>query len=210
VHYPFVLTPLPYDYNALEPFIDEKTMHLHHDRHLKTYVDNLNAALKNYPEFQTWSLERLLKNVNWLPEDIKTPVKNNGGGVYNHEFYFNNMSAERDTQPSPELLEQIDRDFGSLDEFKQQFKKAALGVFGSGYAWLALDKNGKLVIKQTANQDTLIPLELCPVVVIDVWEHAYYLKNYNVRADYIDNWFHVVDWQKASVNYEKHTAIEKA
>jgi Fe-Mn family superoxide dismutase len=203
-HYPFTLKPLPYDYNALEPFIDEKTMHLHHDKHLKTYVDNLNAALKGYPELQTWSLEKLLKNVNWLPEDIKTPVKNNGGGVYNHEFYFSIMSEDRDTQPSQELLLLLERDFGGLDEFKAQFKKAALGVFGSGYAWLALDKGGKLVIKTTANQDTLIPLELYPVMIIDVWEHAYYLKNYNVRADYIDNWFNVVDWRKVSTLAARH------
>jgi Fe-Mn family superoxide dismutase len=192
--------PLPYDYSALEPYIDEKTMHLHHDKHLKTYVDNLNAALKNYPDYQSWSLERLLKNVNWLPEDIRTPVKNNGGGVYNHEFFFGGMSAARETQPSEELLVLIERDFGSLDSFKQQFKKAALGVFGSGYAWLALGPDGKSVIKTTANQDTLIPLDLCPVLVIDVWEHAYYLKNYNVRADYIDNWFNVLDWRKVSEN----------
>lgn len=207
-HYPFTLEPLPYNYTALEPFIDEKTMHIHHDKHLQTYVNNLNAALKDYPDYQTWSLEKLLKNVNWLPEEIRTPVKNNAGGVYNHEFYFNNLSADRDTQPSQELAEQIDRDFGSIDSFKEQFKKAALGVFGSGYAWLSLVQDGKLSIKTTANQDTLIPLELCPVMVIDVWEHAYYLKHYNVRADYIDDWFNVVDWRKASENYEKCKAAQ--
>ncbi|MCL1820439.1 MAG: superoxide dismutase [Oscillospiraceae bacterium] len=197
-HYPFTLEPLPYDYGALEPFIDEKTMHIHHDRHLKTYVDNLNAALKDQPEYQSWSLEKLLKSANWLPEELRTPVKNNGGGVYNHEFYFSIMSGARETEPSAELSERLTRDFGGLDGFKSQFKKAALSVFGSGYAWLAVDGDGKLIIKTTANQDTLLTLGLCPIALIDVWEHAYYLKHYNVRADYIDDWFNVLDWNKVS------------
>lgn len=201
-HYPFTLLPLPYAYGALEPFIDRLTMELHHDRHLQTYVNNLNAALKPYPEFQNWSLEELLKNTAWLPENIRTAVRNNAGGVYNHEFFFANLQpADEKSELSPELEAAIIKAFGSFDNFKTTFKAAALAVFGSGYACLAASGDGALSIKTLANQETVLNLNLRPIMLIDVWEHAYYLKHYNVRADYIDDWFSVLNLAKASENF---------
>lgn len=195
--YPFVNTPLPYAYDALEPYIDEKTMHLHHDRHLQTYIDNLNAIIKEHPELQTWTLEGLLELSAFLPKEIRQPVINNAGGVYNHHFFFDSMTpAGKQPEENP-LLAEIARQFGSLEAFQEQLKKEALAVFGSGYAWLAAD-GGKLKIIRTANQDTPLPLDLQPLLALDVWEHAYYLKHYNQRAAYIDDWFSVVDWEKAS------------
>ena len=195
--YPFVNTPLPYAYDALEPYIDEKTMHLHHDRHLQTYIDNLNAIIKEHPELQTWTLEGLLELSAFLPKEIRQPVINNAGGVYNHHFFFDSMTpAGKQPEENP-LLAEIARQFGSLEAFQEQLKKEALAVFGSGYAWLAAD-GGKLKIIRTANQDTPLPLDLQPLLALDVWEHAYYLKHYNQRAAYIDDWFSIVDWEKAS------------
>ena len=201
-HYPFVNPPLPYAYDALEPYIDTKTMHLHHDRHLQTYVDNLNSALKSYPEMHNWSLEQLIYNVDRLPSAIRQAVRNNGGGVYNHIFYFNGMSNAETRSNAGSLYNAIMRDFGSIEAFYEEFKKQALSVFGSGYAWLVADRNGKLKIVTSANQDTPIAQNLCPVVGIDVWEHAYYLKHYNERAAYIDDWFHVANWERAGELYK--------
>lgn len=200
-HYKFINTPLPYSYNAMEPYIDEKTMRLHHDKHLQTYIDNLNNALSNYPQFHTWTLEQLIVNIPSLPEDIQTPVRNNGGGVYNHQFYFNNLINAANSRPSGLLAEEISKEFGSIDSFFKQFKAAALSVFGSGYAWLVVNAAGELKIITTPNQDTPLPLGMCPILNIDVWEHAYYLKHYNLRADYIDDWFHVVNWDNANKHY---------
>lgn len=199
--YKFELKPLPYDYDALEPYIDTKTMELHHDRHLQTYVDNLNAALANYPLYQTWSLEKLITNINWLPEQIRTEVKNNAGGVYNHNLYFENMSPAPNEMPEGNLINAINKEFGDYENFKKQFKAAALSVFGSGWAYLVLDHHKKLKIVRTANQDTPLPMNMCPVMILDVWEHAYYLKHYNKRGDYIDDWFNVVNLEKAEENY---------
>jgi Fe-Mn family superoxide dismutase len=202
-HYPFQLKPLPYAYDALEPYIDALTMEIHHDRHLRAYIENLNAALKDYPQYHTWSLERLLTQANWLPEPLRTPVKNNGGGVYNHEFFFDNLSPVKDTQPSNGLLDAINESFESFEGLVRELSKAAAGVFGSGYAFLAACQAGKLHIVTTANQDTLLNRGLCPIAGIDVWEHAYYLKHYNKRADYIADWLNVIDWEKAALNYQK-------
>lgn len=202
-HYPFVNPPLPYAYDALEPYIDTKTMHLHHDRHLQTYVDNLNNALKDYPELQNLSLEQLIYNADSLPSVIRQSVINNGGGVYNHIFYFDGMSNSETRSQAGMLYTAIMEEFGATERFYDEFKKNALAVFGSGYAWLVADKDGKLKIMKTANQDTPIVQNMCPIVVIDVWEHAYYLKHYNERAAYVDNWFHVVDWNHAGELYEK-------
>lgn len=199
-HYPFVNPPLPYDYNALEPFIDTKTMKLHHDRHLQTYVDNLNNILKNYPEYQNLSLQELIMYSNSIPDSIRKSIINNAGGVYNHIFYFSILKNPSTTMPPQPLSQFIDSSFGSFDKFKQAFTKAALSVFGSGYAWLVLDAFGKLKIITTANQDTPLNLNLCPLLSIDVWEHAYYLKHYNKRADYINNWFKIINWQKVEQN----------
>lgn len=202
-HYKFVNTPLPYAYNAMEPYIDEKTMKLHHDKHLQTYIDNLNNTLSKYPQFQEWTLEQLIVNVPSLPEDIQTPVKNNAGGVFNHQFYFSNLLNPAPDQPTGILGDAIRMKYGDFQTFKNQMKQSALSVFGSGYAWLVVDATGNIRIITTANQDTPLPLRMCPVLNIDVWEHAYYLKHYNLRADYIDDWFRVINWNHANNNYMK-------
>lgn len=202
-HYKFENEPLPYAYDALEPFIDEKTMRLHHDKHLQTYIDNLNKTIEDYPEFQNMTLEELLVNSDLLPEEIRVPVHNNAGGVYNHRLYFSNLQNSGNKEPIGELAEYIDRIFGSYDMFKKKMKEAALSVFGSGYAWLAAGDFGVLKIVTTQNQDTPLPYRLCPILNLDVWEHAYYLKHYNVRADYIDDFFQVVNWKEANDKYLK-------
>lgn len=200
-HYKFENTPLPYSYDALEPYIDEKTMHLHHDKHLQTYVDNLNKALENYPKFQTWTLEQLIFHIASLPEEIQTAVKNNAGGVYNHRFYFSNLINPAPHQPTGPLGEAINKKYGCYQNFQEQFKTAGTSVFGSGYAWLVVDATGELQIIKTANQDTPLPLGLYPLLNLDVWEHAYYLKHYNLRADYINDWFQIVNWDHVNENY---------
>ena len=206
-HHKFINTPLPYSYNSMEPYIDEKTMWLHHNRHLQTYIDNLNSTLEKYPQFQNWTLEELIMNVPSLPEEIKASVKNNAGGVYNHRFYFSNLSNPASPQPFGTLCEAIEKEFCSYRAFQDQFKASALSVFGSGYAWLVVNAAGKLCITTTANQDTPLPLGLLPVLNIDVWEHAYYLKHYNLRADYIDDWFHVINWNNANRNYMRYFSM---
>lgn len=187
--YPFRLPELPYAYHALEPFIDQRTMYFHHDKHLKTYIDNLNKALEAYPEYQTRTLEELLTRLSELPEELRTPVRNNGGGVYNHEMYFHLMAPAG--QPfSTEVAEA----FGGEDNWNRQMKAAALGQFGSGFAWLVLDTTGALKIIALPNQDNPLTIGLQPILPLDVWEHAYYLKHQNLRSDYIDDWFHVINW----------------
>ncbi len=187
--YPFRLPELPYAYHALEPFIDQRTMYFHHDKHLKTYIDNLNKALKVYPEYQTWTLEELLTRLSELPEGLRTPVRDNGGGVYNHEMYFRLM-APADQPFSDEVAEA----FGGEDNWKRQMKAAALGQFGSGFAWLVRDDTGALKIIALPNQDNPLTIGMQPILPLDVWEHAYYLKHQNLRGDYIDDWFHVINW----------------
>ena len=200
--YPFVVRPLPYEYDALIPVLDEETLTFHHDKHYKTYVDNLNAALADYPELQKKSLTELLTDMNRLPAAVKTAVRNNGGGVYNHELYFDSMKSPVGQEPSGALAEAIDRDFGSYRQWKEQMKQAAVGRFGSGWAWLVSDKNGVLSIVQTANQDVPDLEEYVPVLLVDVWEHAYYLQYQNRRADYVDGWFGLINWRKAGKRYE--------
>jgi Fe-Mn family superoxide dismutase len=193
----FELKPLPYDYDALEPYIDKETMMLHHDKHEKAYVDNLNKAIAKHTELFSKGLEGLLKDLESVPDDIKEAVKNNAGGVYNHEFFWSIMSPTKNQSPKGDLLNAINRDFESYNNFKE----AALGRFGSGWAWLVSDKDGKLSIISTANQDSPISSGLTPIIGIDVWEHAYYLKYQNRRAEYIDNWWNVVNWEQAEKNY---------
>lgn len=197
----FELKPLPYAYDALEPYIDKETMMLHHDKHEKAYLDNLNKAISKYPELYRKGIEGILKDLNSVPEDIRETVKNNAGGVYNHEFFWSIMSPEKNQSPSGDLLKAINKDFQSFDNFKAKFKEAALGRFGSGWAFLVKDKDGKLSIISTANQDSPISQNLTPIIGIDVWEHAYYLKYQNRRGDYIDNWWNVVNWKQAENNY---------
>ena len=179
-HYKFINAPLPYFYDAMEPYIDAKTMRQHHNRHLQTYIDNLNQTLSEYPQFQNWTLEQLILNVPSLPEEIQISVKNNGGGVFNHQFYFSNLANPAPSQPVGMLKDAINRDFGSYSSFQNQFKAAALSIFGSGYAWLVVNAAGRLRIITTANQDTPLPRGLCPVLNIDVWAPPYYIKNYNI------------------------------
>ena len=198
--YPFVNLPLPYAYDALEPYIDKQTMYLHHDRHLQTYIDNLNKSLDSHPELQSIPLTEMLKNISLVPSDIRKSVRNNGGGVYNHRFYFDTLANPAEKEPTGALADAINRTFGSFSAFKKQFKETALGIFGSGYMWLVSD-NGNLITMTSVNQNTPLDQGLQPILTLDVWEHAYYLKHYNQRADYIDNWFQVVDWTKADQNY---------
>ena len=192
--YPFVNTPLPYAYNALEPYIDEKTMCLHHDRHLQNYIDNLNKLLDENPALQQFSLEELLTRWCRLPQHLQIPVRNNAGGVFNHRFYFNSMKEPGAPCEAPRLFDEMSLQFKSPEDFKSQFKEAALSVFGSGYAWL-VSHGGRLKIITTANQNTPPLNSMTPLLNIDVWEHAYYLKHYNVRAAYIDDWFRVINWE---------------
>ena len=199
--YPFTVMPLPYDYDALEPYMDAETLHYHHDKHLKAYVDNLNRALRDYPFLQTFTLEQLLCNLESMPMEIRTQIRNNAGGVYNHRFYFNGLSKEHGQRPQGELAETIDRQYGSYEKFKEEFTGAALSVFGSGYAWLVIDPQGKLKIVTTANQDTPLAGNLAPVLVIDVWEHAYYLKYKNLRGKYLENIWQIINWAKVEELY---------
>ena len=205
--YPFTNLPLPYGYDAMEPYIDEKTMHLHHDRHLQTYIDNLNKILEANPDLQKLTLKELIRSVPRLPYSIQTGILNNAGGVYNHRLYFDLLINPSGRKPVGRLAEAIVRDFGSTENFYKAFKEAALSVFGSGYAWL-VSYRGSLKIVTTPNQNTTLGMELCPVITIDVWEHAYYLKHYNVRADYIEDWFQIINWERAEQNYTKCGGIK--
>jgi len=206
--YPFKLKPLPYDYNALEPFIDEKTMHLHHDKHLATYVTNLNNAIAKYPDYYNWPLEKLLYNINSIHYEIRTAVRNNGGGVFNHNLYFASMKPNGAPLKDGPLMHAINKNFENFEGFKKDFIAAALAVFGSGYTWLVSDSVGNVSIINTPNQDTVIPNNLTPVILIDCWEHAYYLKHYNVRADYITDWFDVANFDEAEKNYAMHGKVD--
>lgn len=198
----FKLPELKYSYEALEPYIDALTMETHYSKHHKGYVDNLNKALEGNSKFQEMSIDEILKSLDQLPEEIRTAVRNNGGGHYNHTLFWQIMSPEGGGKPEGELANKIDEDLGGFDKFKEEFKKAALGQFGSGWAWLVLN-NGKLEIVSTPNQDNPISEGKFPILGIDVWEHAYYLKYKNLRADYIDAWWNIVDWKKVSEIFNK-------
>ena len=203
--YPFSLTPLPYEPGSLEPSIDTETMNIHHGKHVQTYVDNLNNALKDYPDYHGYSLEKLLYNLGSLPDAIKPAVRNNGGGVFNHDLFFSVLTkgGKALSSGSP-LSAAIEKKFGSLDNLKAELKTAGLTQFGSGWAWLVSDSSGALSVEKTPNQDTLIEKNLTPVLNLDVWEHAYYLLRQNRRPEYIDNFFDVVNWEAAEANYAKH------
>lgn len=200
-HYQYMNLPLPYEYSALEPYIDTKTMIVHHDKHLQTYIDNLNMTLEPYPEYYDWPLESLLYYIDELPMSIQASVCNYGGGVYNHRFYFDGVGPQNGRVLSHHLIKEINNRFGSYEEFRKEFKKAALSVFGSGYAWLVMTCENRLQIVTSANQNSPISNHLIPILNIDVWEHAYYLKHYNKRTDYIDDWFQVINWKTAEERY---------
>ena len=195
----FKLPVLKYGYDELEPNIDSRTMEIHYSKHHQAYINNLNTALEGHEEHQRKSIEELLSNLEALPESIRTAVRNNGGGHLNHSMFWELMKPNGCGEPKGELKELIDRDFGSFDGFKVEFKKAALGRFGSGWAWL-VQVDGKLKVVSTPNQDNPISEGIKTILGIDVWEHAYYLKYQNLRGDYIDAWFNVVDWDKAAEN----------
>jgi Fe-Mn family superoxide dismutase len=190
---PYELPPLPYAHNALEPFIDEQTMQIHHGKHHQTYVNNLNAALEKYPELQGKPIEQLIADLNAIPEDIRTAVRNNGGGHANHAFFWTLMAPNAGGAPTGAVAEAIDAKFGSFDAFKEAFSKAGVGRFGSGWAWLIKSGAGVEIVS-TPNQDSPLMEGKTPVLGIDVWEHAYYLKYQNKRPDYIAAWWNVVNW----------------
>lgn len=200
-YYPFVNMPLPYEYSALEPYIDEKTMYLHHNRHLQNYIDKLNETLEKFPGLQRLSLEQLICSAAKFPREIHSAITDNAGGVYNHRFFFEGLSHCK-SNPSGKLLCAIEKQYKSTDNFYSEFKSAALSVFGSGYAWLT-SNNGTLKIIASANQNSFAGGIFRPILTIDVWEHAYYLKHYNMRADYIDDWFNIINWKFAEENFEK-------
>jgi Fe-Mn family superoxide dismutase len=196
------LPPLPYDFGALEPHIDAQTMEIHHGKHHQAYVNNLNAALEKHPALQSKSAEDLIKDLAAVPEDIRTAVRNNGGGHVNHTLFWTIMGPNAGGAPTGALAAAIDAGFGSFDAFKEQFAKAAGGRFGSGWAWL-IDTGGKLSIESTANQDNPIMEGKKAILGLDVWEHAYYLKYQNRRPDYVKAWWNVVNWAEVAKKFGK-------
>ncbi|MEO8226195.1 MAG: superoxide dismutase [Gemmatimonadota bacterium] len=197
----YTLPPLPYDYTALEPHIDEQTMRIHHDKHHQAYVTNLNAALEPHPDLQQKPVEDLIANIDALPEAIRTAVRNNGGGHANHTFFWEIMQPGGATAPAGALAQAIDKSFGGLAPFKEQFAKACATRFGSGWGWLTAAKGGALAIESTPNQDSPLMSGRRPILGCDVWEHAYYLKYQNRRPDYVSAWWNVVNWTEIGKRY---------
>jgi superoxide dismutase, Fe-Mn family len=197
------LPPLPYAYEALEPYIDTETMHLHHDKHHATYVNTLNTAIEKHSELASKSAEDLLRNLNSVPEDIRTVVRNHGGGHVNHTLFWQIMGPKAGGEPTGGLADEIRKAFGSFDEFKTKFNDAGAKQFGSGWAWLVRGNDSKLQIISTPNQDSPLLQGLWPVLGNDVWEHAYYLKYKNVRADYLKAWWNVVNWKEVEKRLQK-------
>jgi superoxide dismutase, Fe-Mn family len=198
----FTLPPLPYPSDSLEPYIDARTMEIHHDKHHGGYVTNLNKALEGHADLQSKSLDDLLKNLDAIPEKIRAAVRNNAGGHWNHSLFWTQLKKGGGGEPKSELAAAIKSAFGSFAGFQEKFTAAALGRFGSGWAWLMV-KDGQLAIDSTPNQDTPISLHGKGVLGLDVWEHAYYLKYQNVRGDYIKAWWNVVNWDSAAEHYAK-------
>jgi Fe-Mn family superoxide dismutase len=198
---PFEVPPLPYAYDALEPHIDKETMTIHHDKHHAAYVTNLNAAIEKHPELAGKSAEDLIKNLNAIPEDIRTAVRNNGGGHVNHSMFWSIMKGGGGAPTGP-LADAIAKTFGDLDKFKQQFNDAGVKQFGSGWVWLVRTSDGALKIVSTPNQDNPLTQGTYPVIGNDIWEHAYYLKYQNKRADYLAAWWNVLDWDAASARFK--------
>jgi Fe-Mn family superoxide dismutase len=196
------LPPLPYDYTALEPFIDEKTMHLHHDMHHAAYVKNLNAALEKHPELASKSAEELITNLNAVPEDIRGAVRNNGGGHVNHTMFWQIMKPKGGGDPSGKIAEAIKKSFGDFKAFQEKFNDAGVKQFGSGWVWLAGKPTGEVQILSTPNQDSPLSQGLYPIFGNDVWEHAYYLKYNNRRPEYLQAWWNVVNWDEINKRYE--------
>ncbi len=197
----YKLSALPYSYDALEPYIDTRTMELHHDMHQQAYIDGLNKTLEDYPELQATPLVELLRNLNSLPEGARTGIRNSGGGELNHAMFWKMMKKNGGGEPKGKSAEAIHKKFGGSEPFKEEFSKAAKTRFGSGWAWLCLDTKGDLIITSTANQDNPFSSGMIPILGLDVWEHAYYLHYQNRRGDYISAWWHVVNWDQVEENY---------
>ena len=197
----YELQPLPYPYNSLEPYFDEQTMKIHHTKHHQTYIDKLNAAIKDYPDLQRESAEELVANLKTIPEAARTAVRNHGGGHVNHSFFW--PILKKDVRIDGVIADAISSKFGSFDDFKNQFSTAATLLFGSGWTWLVLNK-GELEILTTPNQDSPLTVNKTPILGLDVWEHAYYLKYQNRRAEYIDAFFHVINWEKINEIFSIH------
>lgn len=198
--YPFELEDLPYPADALEPNIDERTMEIHHGRHHQGYINNLNDVVGNNADLQEMTLGEMLANLNMLPADVRTAVRNNGGGHYNHDLFWKLLTPD-ESEPHGELEAAINQQFGSVEEFQSQFNENAGGVFGSGWGWLVTDGQGNLELLQTPNQDTPLAEGLYPVIGVDVWEHAYYLHYQNRRGDYLENFWNVLNWEQAESNF---------
>jgi len=198
----FEVPPLPYEYNALEPYIDTQTMQLHHDKHHAAYVNNLNNALQNQSQLASWTVEDLVQRINEVPESIRTAVRNNAGGHTNHSMFWQIMKPNGGGEPTGELGSAIQQAFGSFDQLKAAFNDAGVKRFGSGWTWLVLDRSGKLQVISTANQDSPLMDGMFPVMGNDVWEHAYYLKYQNRRPDYLAAWWNVVNWDEITHRYQ--------
>lgn len=201
----FTTPDLPYAYDALEPYVDETTMHIHHDKHHVAYTTNLNKALEAQPELLEKNIEDILRDLNQVKKDIRLAVTNHGGGHYHHGFFWEIMRAPRDNnQPEGDLATAIQKTFASFDKFKENFSKMAMSVFGSGWAWLAWDGQ-KLIIEKTANQDSPLSIGHKPLMTLDVWEHAYYLKYQNRRVEFVEAFWPIINWAKANENYLNFT-----
>jgi Fe-Mn family superoxide dismutase len=198
----YELPPLPYPFDALEPHIDAKTMEIHHDKHHGTYVTNANNALKDHPDLANKPVEDLISNLNAVPEAIRTTVRNNAGGHANHTLFWKILSPHGGGEPKGDLATAINSTFGGFEQFKEKMNAAGAGRFGSGWAWLVVNKDGKLEVMSTANQDNPLMEGLKPVIGVDVWEHAYYLKYQNRRPEYLKAWWNVVNWDEAEKNYQ--------
>jgi Fe-Mn family superoxide dismutase len=198
------LPPLPYAYDALEPHIDQQTMNIHHNKHHQGYVNNLNKALEGHPDLEAKSVEELLKDLAAVPESIRTAVRNNGGGHANHSLFWPCMSPDGGGEPDGALAAAINTAFGSFDSFKEQFSQAAMTRFGSGWGWLCVS-GGKLVVLSTPNQDNPVSQGMTPILGLDVWEHAYYLKYQNRRAEYVAAWWSVVNWSEVATRFDAAT-----
>lgn len=199
---PHQLPPLPYAYNALEPYIDETTMHLHHDKHHQAYTDNLNAALAKHPEWDNKPVEEVLRSIGKVPEDIRTAVRNNGGGYVNHDMFWKIMAPQAGGPPTGKIAAAIQSAFGDFANFQAQFNDAGAKRFGSGWVWLVSNK-GKLEVISTANQDSPLMDGLFPIMGNDVWEHAYYLKYQNRRPEYLKAWWNVVNWAEVNRRFDE-------
>ncbi|MFA6587894.1 MAG: superoxide dismutase [Patescibacteria group bacterium] len=198
----FITPPLPYDYNALEPYIDEETMHFHHDKHHVAYTTKFNLALEKHPDWLKKDAEDILKKLDEVPESIRPQVRNFGGGHVNHSMFWEIIGPNAGGKPEAELLEVIEKSFGSFEKFQAEFENAANTQFGSGWAWLSYF-NGKLIVEKTANQDSPLSMGHTPLLLLDVWEHAYYLKYKNMRQDYVHNFWQVVNWKKVEEKFLK-------